>query len=72
MNRWEEEMEWREEGLEEGRKEGREEGREEGRIELLASLVREDVLSITDAAGKAEMSLEEFRSRAGLEKEEKE
>ena len=72
MNRWEEEMEWREEGLEEGRKEGREEGREEGRIELLASLVREDVLTTTDAAGKAEMSLEEFRSRAGLEKEEKE
>ena len=58
MNRWEEEMEW----LEEGRKEGREEGRKEGRTEMLAALVHDSILTIEQAAACAETTVEEFQA----------
>lgn len=36
------------------------EGEREGRLELLADLVREGILSVSDAAAKVELSEEEF------------
>ena len=56
----------REEGRAEGRAEGREDGRKEGRWSTLAELVRENILSLKDAAKKAGMSEEHFRKIAAL------
>ena len=55
-----------ERGREEGRAEGREDGRKEGRWSTLAELVRENILSLKDAAKKAGMSEEHFRKIAAL------
>ena len=57
---------FREEGRDEGRKEGRKEGREEGVLETLAALVRDQVLTVHQAAERARLDEAEFRARAGL------
>lgn len=53
------------EGIEKGRLEGRIEGMEKGRLEgavtTLASLVKDGILSIEDAAKRANMSVEMFK-----------
>ena len=46
-----------------GRLEGREEGREEGRLEVLASLVNDGLLEITEAAKRAGISVEEMKAK---------
>ncbi|MBR4543458.1 MAG: hypothetical protein IKO53_04525 [Lachnospiraceae bacterium] len=53
-----------EEGLIKGREEGRKEGREEGRITELAALVNDGVITEQEAAGRMNMSVEEFREYA--------
>ena len=58
--------EGREQGREEGRKEGREEGHREGFIGALVGLVKDGILSMQDAAARANMSVSEFESEAGL------
>ena len=42
----------------------REEGREEGRILVLDSLVKDGVLTLTDAAKRANMTPAEFQGKA--------
>ena len=51
---------------EEGRDEGRKEGRAEGVLETLAALVRDQVLTVHQAAERARLDEAEFRARAGL------
>ena len=51
---------------EEGRDEGRKEGRTEGVLETLAALVRDQVLTVHQAAERARLDEAEFRARAGL------
>ncbi len=62
--------EGRKEGREEGRKEGREEGREEGieigGLRMLIGLVKDGILTIVDAAKRANMTVEEFEAKTGL------
>ncbi len=41
---------------------GIEKGREEGRINMLLDIVKDGLISVTDAAKKAGMSLDEFES----------
>lgn len=55
-----------EKGREEGRVEGRAEGRAEGRIDTLVSLVKDGLLSLGDAAKRADLSIDEFRIKAGM------
>ena len=50
----------------EGRAEGRKEGRAEGVLETLATLVRDQVLTVAQAAERAMLDEAEFRARAGL------
>ncbi|MCD8018055.1 MAG: resolvase [Clostridiales bacterium] len=54
--------EGREEGREEGKKEGREDGKELGRTEVLVQLVKEGLISISEAAKKLNMSEVGFES----------
>lgn len=42
---------------------GVQEGRQEGRLEMLASLVRQNLLALADAAGQAGMTEEEFAAK---------
>ena len=60
--------EGRKEGLKEGRKEGQREGRREGlgigRVGVLAELVRDGVLTLGQAAEKAEMTEKDFQKAA--------
>jgi hypothetical protein len=42
-------------------------GRAEGKFELLVSLVKENVLSVKNAAEKADMTETEFCRKAGLQ-----
>jgi len=56
----------REEGRAEGRAEGKAEGKTEGMISTLASLVKDGILSITDAANRANMNVDEFKVQSGL------
>ena len=51
------------EGIREGRREGLREGRNEGRLELLVSLVQDDLLSVKDASLRANLTEEEFRKK---------
>ncbi len=44
------------------------EGIEEGRIELLVDLANDKVITVEEAAGKAGMSVEEFKSRLTKDK----
>ncbi len=45
---------------------GRAEGRAEGRINTLSELVRNDLLSVENAAKTAGMSVSEFSQKAGI------
>lgn len=54
------------EAKKEARAEGRTEGRAEGFLKALIELVKDGLLSASDAAGKANMSLSEFQKIAGL------
>ena len=53
-----------EQGLEEGRKEGWEEGRKEGRkearLEMAASLIRDEILTLSDASSRFSLSEKEI------------
>lgn len=49
------------EGIEKGRLEGIREGKLEGAVTTLASLVKDGILSIEDAAKRANMSVEVFK-----------
>ena len=51
----------KEEGHKEGLREGRKEGRKEGAFEMLASLVKEGILTLEEAAKRVEMSPVEFK-----------
>lgn len=46
---------------EEAKEEGREEGREEGKMEMLISLVKDGLISVSDAALKAGMDEQQFK-----------
>ena len=50
----------REQGRAEGREQGRAEGREQGKMDILLNLVKDGLLSISDAAKKANMELSAF------------
>ena len=54
-------LEGRIEGIEKGRREGIQEGKLEGAVTTLASLVKDGILSIEDAAKRANMSVEVFK-----------
>ena len=54
--------EGRKEGREEGRKEGREEGRAEGGMAMLVRLVKDGLLTVTQAADKVNMTVPEFEA----------
>ncbi len=56
--------EGREEGLKEGRKEGIKEGRKEGILEILFTMVKDKILTISDAAQRAGMTADEFEKAA--------
>ena len=60
----------REEGLKEGRAEGLAEGKAEGKAEgiltTLVGLVKDGILTLSDAANRANMSVSEFESKLGL------
>ena len=60
----------RAEGIAEGKIEGRAEGRAEGKIEgilsTLAGLVKDGILTLSEAAKRADMTNEEFCKRTGL------
>lgn len=49
------------EGRTEGRREGRREGRKEGKLEALAELVRDNILSVQEAASRANLTETGFR-----------
>lgn len=49
------------EGIEKGRREGIQEGKLEGAVTTLASLVNDGILSIEDAAKRANMSVDVFK-----------
>ena len=59
-------IEQKQEGIKEGIKEGLKKGIKEGRIKLLAELVREGAMSISDAAKKMELTETAFREIALL------
>ena len=48
-------------GMEKGIAKGREEGIKEGTVNVLISLVKDGILSISDAAKRADMSVAEFK-----------
>ena len=43
-----------------------EEGREEGILEMLVGLVKDSILTIADAAKRANMTISEFEAKTGL------
>lgn len=51
------------EGLQEGRKEGLQEGRKEGQIETLIELVKDNILSVKEAASRASLPEAGFREQ---------
>lgn len=51
---------------EEGRAEGREEGREEGVLATLIGLVKDGILTVVDAAKRANMTVADFEAKTGL------
>ena len=53
--------EGRREGKKEGRREGREEGRKEGVINTLLMLVKDGIISVEDAAKRANLSVSKFQ-----------
>jgi len=57
--------EGRAEGREEGRAEGRAEGREEGALQTLIKLVAKGILTLSQAAEEADMTVAEFEAKCG-------
>ena len=55
-----------EKGIEKGRAEGRAEGKIEGILSTLAGLVKDGILTLSEAAKRADMTNEEFCKRTGL------
>ena len=51
----------RKDAMKAGREEGLREGREEGNLEILASLIRDGILSLSDAAKRSGMSEEKLK-----------
>ena len=51
---------------EEGKAEGREEGREEGVLATLIGLVKDGILTVVDAAKRANMTVADFEAKTGL------
>jgi len=58
--------EMREEAIEEGRAQGRAEGRAEGMFDTLAGLVKDGILTLSEAAKRINMPLSEFQIKAGM------
>ena len=58
--------EGRAEGEKKGRAEGKIEGKIEGALEMLVNLVKDNLLTIADAAKKANMTIPEFEEKTGL------
>ena len=58
--------EGRKEGIAEGRKEGIAEGKVKGIVETLVGLVKKQLISVTDAAQEAHMSVFEFEALLGM------
>ena len=58
--------EGRQEGIQKGLQKGRKEGRKEGIMDTLVSLVKDKILSVTDAASRAGMTPDEFEQAAGM------
>ena len=52
---------WIKEGRKEGKKEGRREGRKEGVINTLLILVKDGIISVEDAAKRANLSVSTFQ-----------
>ncbi|MDE6088053.1 MAG: resolvase [Oscillospiraceae bacterium] len=52
--------------LAEQREEGRAEGREEGFLNALSMFVKDGLITIADAANKANMTVAEFEAKTGL------
>ena len=50
---------------EEGREEGRAEGREEGALQTLIKLVTKGILTLSQAAEEADMTVAEFEAKCG-------
>lgn len=55
-----------EKNLAEQRKEAKEEGKAEGIMETLAGLVKDGLLTLSDAAKRANMTVSEFEEQSGL------
>ncbi len=55
-----------ENGIEKGRAEGRKEGEKTGTLKLLVQLVKENILTLADAAKRADMTVENFVKETGL------
>ena len=53
-------------GLEKGMKQGMEQGMEQGVLKALVELVKDGILTLTDAAARAGMSVSDFEAKAGL------
>lgn len=51
---------------EEGKAEGREEGREKGVLATLIGLVKDGILTVVDAAKRANMTVDDFEAKTGL------
>ena len=51
---------------EEGKAEGREEGREESVLATLIGLVKDGILTVVDAAKRANMTVDDFEAKTGL------
>ncbi len=56
----------KEESYEEGKKDGKKEGKEEGSLSMLIHLVKKGMLSLTDAAREAGLSVDEFKKAAAM------
>ena len=54
------------EAIEGIRNDAREEGREEGILKTLVDLVKDGILTLADAAKRANMSVSEFEVKSGL------
>ena len=55
--------EGREEGILEGIQLGKQEGIAEGRFQIIVDLVNDKVISLEEAASRANMTIEEFKKR---------
>ena len=55
-----------EKGIAKGREEGIKEGIKEGTVNVLISLVKDGILSISDTARRAGMSVAEFKKYANM------